>query len=74
MAHAPVTNYIELLYAALRSPCGVVVASDDPARLRQRLYSARKDFADEDLKRLSFVESPTNPSGELWIVKHAARE
>jgi hypothetical protein len=59
---------IELLYAALNSEHGVVVATDDAVRLRSKLYPLRK--SDPDLACLSFTLSPTNPSGELWILKN----
>lgn len=58
---------LELLYAASREEFGVVVATEDVGRLRQRLYKLQK--TDPDLNRLSLMESPTNPAGELWIVK-----
>jgi hypothetical protein len=60
---------MSILYAALASPCGLVVYSDDPMKLRQRLYATRRDLAEPDLLGLSFLESPTNPDEHLWIVK-----
>jgi hypothetical protein len=62
-------EYLHLLYAAKQSKCGIVVTTDDPARLRQLLYRVRKDVADPDLDELSFVESPSNPTEHLWIVR-----
>ncbi len=58
---------IELLYAALHSPLGIVVSTTSPERLRQKLYPLRKE--DPALLPLSFIISPFNPGGELWIVK-----
>lgn len=55
----------ELLYDALRTPLGTVIQTEDPERLRQKLYAIRRDS--EDFKPLSFVISPLNP-GDLWIV------
>ena len=59
---------IELLYAALLSPLGVVVETTDVERLRQKLYAIRREAKDEALAELSFVPSPTSDT-QLWIVK-----
>lgn len=56
----------EFLYLAYNSPFGIVVHSDDPDFLRQKLYPIRKD--NPDLHCLAFILSPINP-GDLWIVK-----
>lgn len=55
------------MYDAMRSPFGVVVQTEDPERLRQRLYALRKDYP--DLAILAFVISPTNPATDLWILR-----
>ena len=60
-------NLLELLYDAYRSELGTKVQTTDPERLRQKLYAERKK--DPDLSCLSFRISPTNPSGELLIIK-----
>jgi len=65
-------EYLELLYTALASEAGIVVHSDDPQRLRQKLYSVRRAALDPSLDILSFVESPTEPTEQLWIVKRPA--
>jgi len=65
------TVYIELLYQALASAYGIVVWSDNPDKLRQRLYVTRRDIGDPDMDCLSFLASPTNPE-HLWIVKRHA--
>lgn len=57
---------IEHLYNALNSELGVVVETDDPEFLRQKLYPLRKE--NPDFACLSFVISPINPL-DLWIVK-----
>jgi hypothetical protein len=64
---------IELLYAALHSQRGIKVASSDRLFLRQKLYEARAELADPDLKMLSIVESPINPD-HLWIVRKHEKE
>lgn len=58
---------VELLYSALRSEVGIIVQTNDPERLRQRLYRVRKE--DPELADLSFKLSPTAPASELWIIK-----
>ena len=55
----------ELMYDALRTSLGTVIQTEDPERLRQRLYPLRKDSA--DFEPLSFVISPINGM-DLWIV------
>lgn len=55
----------ELLYAALHTPRGIVVETEDPERLRQKLYGLRRES--EDFAQLSFVISPINGL-DLWIV------
>jgi hypothetical protein len=61
-----VTALIELLYAAYHSELGVVVETNDPERLRQKLYPLRKE--NPDFEPLAFVISPFN-SVDLWIIK-----
>ena len=60
---------LELLYQAFHSPLGLRVPTDDPERLRQKLYQVRTQEGSPELATLSFVQSPSNPTGELWIVK-----
>lgn len=55
----------EVLYSALQSPVGIVVETEDPERLRQRLYGIRKEH--KDFAPLSFIISPFN-GRDLWIV------
>lgn len=63
------SNLIEALYAALNSKYGVVLETNDPARLRQKLYQQRKALEDESLSVLRFSTSRTAPQSELLIVK-----
>lgn len=56
----------ELLYDALRTPFGTVIQTEDPERLRQKLYAVRKES--EDFAVLSFVISPINGM-DLWIIR-----
>lgn len=55
----------ELLYDAIRTPLGTVIQTEDPERLRQKLYSIRRES--EDFMQLSFVISPINGL-DLWVV------
>lgn len=59
---------LELWYTAFRSELGVVIETNDPERLRQKLYAVRKATDDPDLACLHLVISPLNP-GDLWIIK-----
>lgn len=61
-------EYVELLYDATRSQFGIVIETNDAERLRQRLYSIRKD--NPDFEALSFVISPFNGK-DLWILNKA---
>lgn len=58
---------LELLYAALASPLGVVVETSDPVTCKAKLYELRKQ--DPAFERLSFLVSPTAPTTSFWIVK-----
>lgn len=60
------TEYLEVLYEALRADIGLVIATEDAERLRQRLYAIRRD--QPEFKSLAFIISPMN-GADLWIVK-----
>jgi len=64
-------EYVELLYDATRSPLGIVLETNDPERLRQRLYAIRKD--NPDFEALSFLISPFN-SRDLWVLNRAGKD
>jgi hypothetical protein len=55
----------EILYDATRSPFGLLVETNDPERLRQRLYTIRRD--NPDFAALSFLISPLN-GVDLWVL------
>lgn len=57
---------LEHLYDALHSPLGIIIETDDPEFLRQKLYPLRKDRP--EFANLAFVISPTHPDTELWIL------
>lgn len=58
-------DLITFLYDAAASPFGLSLTTDDPERLRQRLYGLKKQ--DPSLSDLSLV-IPSEPD-RLWIVK-----
>jgi len=62
---------LELLYEALASRYGIIVATNNPEALRQQLYKARREAADPDLQQLSIRISPLLPKQEVWIVRNA---
>lgn len=64
----PGPNLLEILYSAYNAEIGVIVRTDNPERLRQKLYAERKK--DPDLACLSFRISPTNPDSELFIMRN----
>lgn len=66
-------GYIEFWYQALRSEIGIEVETDNPERLRQRLYKERTESMDSSLNNLSIIISPSDPF-KLWIVKRNAKE
>lgn len=61
-------NLLELMYDALYQPRGVVVETNSPERLRQKLYKIRKDHA-PTFDNIAFIISPTEPNTQLWIIK-----
>jgi hypothetical protein len=60
---------LNTLYEALGTPLGVVVQTDNPEKLRAKLYRLRDGADDPMLKELSIVISPTMPQSQVWIVK-----
>jgi len=62
-------SYIELLYLALASEIGIVLSTDNPSLLQQKLYAARRKACDPELDQLSLTPSRSSPDTELWIVK-----
>lgn len=58
---------IDFLYKALNSEFGVIVRTDNPERLRQKLYAERKK--DPDLACISINISRTQPESEILLVK-----
>ena len=65
---------LNILYEALGTPHGIVLATNNPERLRQRLYKLRDAAGDVALGQLSFVSSPSVPESHIWIVKRKAND
>lgn len=63
---------LELLFAALNSPNGIVLFTDDTERLKNLLYKTRKDYHETNplLASLTIRTSPDSPM-EVWIVRDA---
>lgn len=66
------TGAVEFLYRALDARVGIVIRTNDPTRMRARLYEARK--SDPALLGLSVKPSNSNPSSELWILHKSPTE
>jgi hypothetical protein len=71
MAKPKRDEFTTLLYAALAEPIGLLLATNDRERARQRLYTARRNAADPALDCLQIRMSPFE-DGDLVIV-HSSR-
>ena len=60
---------LNLWYEALGSALGIVVQTDNPEKLRAKLYRLRDEANDPMLKNISIVISPTMPGSHVWLVK-----
>ena len=58
---------IDYLYQALNSKFGIIIQTDNPELLRQKLYAERKK--DPDLARISITISRTDPQTQIMLVK-----
>ena len=67
MSVVPDIPLLQLLYDAMNAEFGVCVSTDDPERLRAKLYPLRK--SDDFFAPLALIISPLNPGADLWIVK-----
>lgn len=63
---------LEILYEAYNAEIGIAVLTSNPQLLRQRFYTERKK--DPDLECISITISPTNPSGELWLLNKRGKQ
>lgn len=61
----PILNH---WYRALHSEEGVELVCSDPNKVMSRLYKARSDAKDDDLKQVSICISPFDPN-KLWLVR-----
>lgn len=63
---------LNLWYEALGSSLGVVIETDNPEKLRAKLYRLREQANDPMLADISVVISPTVPARHVWLVKRQA--
>lgn len=68
------TLLIEMLYKAVEAELGLIVETENPLALQQKLYGARKAQADPKLNKLSISVSRTNPRTQLWIVNNDKKQ
>jgi len=62
----------QILYQALDNKIGMVVATSDSEKLKQKFYQIRSQARSNGktaFDNLTFKTSPTNPIGELWLIK-----
>ena len=62
----------QILYQALDNKIGIVVATSDSEKLKQKFYQIRsqaRSNGNTAFDNLTFKTSPTNPIGELWLIK-----
>lgn len=57
----------DFLFEAMTTEYGIIVSCENASKLRKALYREQHNLP--ELAELSFFLSPTNPEGELWIVK-----
>lgn len=62
---------IDLLYSALRAPCGLALSAPDQAAGIQALYAARRSANDPQLAALSIHKAPDG-SGQIWVTHKAS--
>jgi hypothetical protein len=65
---------VEHLYRALESDIGIVVKTNNPELLRNRLYAARQQAQNPAFEALTLMFSRSNPKTELWIAKNQKAE
>ena len=58
---------LEHLYAALNSPHGVIVTTSHLDLTKARMYKLKQEHP--ELACLALCTSPTNPAGEIYIIK-----
>lgn len=59
---------VGLMWQAVAEPIGLLIVTDDPERLKQRLRWLRDAENDPELERLQFASSPLD-DGDVVIVK-----
>lgn len=56
------------LYRALTRQHGIVLATDDPKRLIEKLQAERRECGDPVLKRIIIAQSRKDPEHEVWLI------
>ena len=65
--------YVRLLYQALASDFGIIVAHENPQSARSQFYAARKKHGDPALDIISITILADNPN-QLYLVKPCPEE
>jgi len=67
-------EFVTYLYQAMATKYGITIRTDNLTILRARLYKARAETKDPDLKVLQLRPDPKNPTTILWILKGEASD
>lgn len=62
-------SLLGLWYEALAEEIGIVISTNNPDLLRQKLYAERRASGDPDLDSLVVRPSKFHPESELWIMR-----
>lgn len=65
-------EFLHLLVEADDTPLGVVVETNDPKRLAERLRAAKRDHP--DLAHIELCTSPYSPATELILLRRKPKE
>lgn len=62
---------VEYLYRALEARVGIIIRTNDPTRLRARLYAAKK--TNPAFSELAVKPSNSLPNEQLWVLWKSPR-
>lgn len=65
----PRAEIIEALWSAYNSDLGLLIDTEEPEKLRQEIYRARRELGEECLNQLSVNVSPYNPTGQIMLIR-----
>jgi hypothetical protein len=60
---------LTILQMAAARPTGIVVATNNPTKMRQTLYRFRKEWGDPEFANLQVRASPDDTENEVWILR-----